>query len=304
MIIALIALGPALIGTGYAVHFALACSVLAIVPLFVSKLFGWWHPDQRSVGDAAAKRSVKRSARRSSKRKPADVQRLTRKDRPSGQKCSPAEARRKSGGGERMNMRKRRTRPTSHHRRRRHRAGVVYGLKRRGLDVAILDAGEPHRAPPGGISASSGCRQRGEEPGLCALEPRRRPGLPALADELRSETGSRSTAAGRRLLSLPLGGGPRRPHRTFTRMREDLDGDYPFDALERAASPSGCRRSDPTWWGAPSTPTSATSTRSRCAAPLQSAFLGRGGRLYPGRAVDASCRCRAAASACRAATAA
>jgi ESS family glutamate:Na+ symporter len=52
MIIALIALGPALIGTGYAVHFALACSVLAIVPLVLSKLFGWWHPDQRMVGGA------------------------------------------------------------------------------------------------------------------------------------------------------------------------------------------------------------------------------------------------------------
>ena len=47
LIIALIALGPALIGTGYAVHFALACSVLAFVPLVLSRLFGWWHPDQR-----------------------------------------------------------------------------------------------------------------------------------------------------------------------------------------------------------------------------------------------------------------
>lgn len=47
LIIALIALGPALIGTGYAVHFAIGCAVLAFVPLILSKLFGWWHPDQR-----------------------------------------------------------------------------------------------------------------------------------------------------------------------------------------------------------------------------------------------------------------
>jgi ESS family glutamate:Na+ symporter len=47
LIIALIALGPALIGTGYAVHFAIGCSVLAVVPLILSRLFGWWHPDQR-----------------------------------------------------------------------------------------------------------------------------------------------------------------------------------------------------------------------------------------------------------------
>jgi glutamate:Na+ symporter, ESS family len=47
LIIALIALGPALIGTGYAVHFAVGCTVLAFVPLILSKLFGWWHPDQR-----------------------------------------------------------------------------------------------------------------------------------------------------------------------------------------------------------------------------------------------------------------
>lgn len=47
LIIALIALGPVLIGTGYAVHFAVGCAVLAFVPLILSKLFGWWHPDQR-----------------------------------------------------------------------------------------------------------------------------------------------------------------------------------------------------------------------------------------------------------------
>lgn len=47
LIIALIALGPALIGTGYAVHFAVGCSVLAFVPLILSKALGWWHPDQR-----------------------------------------------------------------------------------------------------------------------------------------------------------------------------------------------------------------------------------------------------------------
>jgi ESS family glutamate:Na+ symporter len=49
LIIALIALGPALISTGYAVHFAVACSVLAFIPLIMSKFFGWWHPDQRFV---------------------------------------------------------------------------------------------------------------------------------------------------------------------------------------------------------------------------------------------------------------
>lgn len=47
LIIALIALGPLLIGTGYAVHFAVGCALLAFVPLILSKLFGWWHPDQR-----------------------------------------------------------------------------------------------------------------------------------------------------------------------------------------------------------------------------------------------------------------
>lgn len=49
LIIALIALGPALISTGYAVQFAVVCSILAFVPLIASKLFGWWHPDQRFV---------------------------------------------------------------------------------------------------------------------------------------------------------------------------------------------------------------------------------------------------------------
>lgn len=49
LIIALIALGPVLISTGYAVHFAVACALLAFVPLIASKLFGWWHPDQRLV---------------------------------------------------------------------------------------------------------------------------------------------------------------------------------------------------------------------------------------------------------------
>lgn len=47
LIIVLISFGPALIGTGYAVHFAAACAVLAFVPLILSKVFGWWHPDQR-----------------------------------------------------------------------------------------------------------------------------------------------------------------------------------------------------------------------------------------------------------------
>jgi Na+/glutamate symporter len=47
LIIALIALGPALISTGYAVHFAVVCSVVAFIPLILSKKFGWWHRDQR-----------------------------------------------------------------------------------------------------------------------------------------------------------------------------------------------------------------------------------------------------------------
>jgi ESS family glutamate:Na+ symporter len=44
MFIALIALGPVLIGTGYAVHFAVACSILAVVPLVLARMVGWWYP--------------------------------------------------------------------------------------------------------------------------------------------------------------------------------------------------------------------------------------------------------------------
>lgn len=44
LIVALIALGPVLISTGYAVHFAVVCAIGCFVPLIVSKIFGWWYP--------------------------------------------------------------------------------------------------------------------------------------------------------------------------------------------------------------------------------------------------------------------
>lgn len=44
MFIALIALGPVLIGTGYAIHFAVVCSLLAFVPPVLARLVGWWYP--------------------------------------------------------------------------------------------------------------------------------------------------------------------------------------------------------------------------------------------------------------------
>ena len=47
MFIALIALGPVLIGTGYAIHFAVVCSILAFVPLVLARMVGWWYPKKR-----------------------------------------------------------------------------------------------------------------------------------------------------------------------------------------------------------------------------------------------------------------
>jgi ESS family glutamate:Na+ symporter len=51
LIVALIALGPALIASGYAVHFAVVCSILAFLPFVLSKMFDWWHPDPRYEAD-------------------------------------------------------------------------------------------------------------------------------------------------------------------------------------------------------------------------------------------------------------
>ena len=210
MIIALIALGPALIGTGYAVHFALACSVLAIVPLVVSKLFGWWH----RTSDVSL-RSMKSSA----KQKPTDVQRLDVQQAAAGTQMpprripggSPAEIRWREdehgGSGEPGGRRD--------HRRRRHRAGDRLRLKRRGLDVAILDAGEPRpRASRGnfglvwvqGKGAKNPAYARWSRAAALAWPaPRRRT---AGRDRGRSRP-----AAGRRILSVPVGGGPRRQDR-------------------------------------------------------------------------------------------
>ena len=46
MFIALIALGPVFIGTGYGIHFAVVCSILAFVPIAIAKMAGWWYPQQ------------------------------------------------------------------------------------------------------------------------------------------------------------------------------------------------------------------------------------------------------------------
>lgn len=46
MFVALIALGPVFIGTGYALHFAVVCSLLAFVPIIIAKYMGWWYKDK------------------------------------------------------------------------------------------------------------------------------------------------------------------------------------------------------------------------------------------------------------------
>lgn len=46
MFIALIALGPVFIGTGYGLHFAVVTSLLAFVPIIVAKMAGWWYPNR------------------------------------------------------------------------------------------------------------------------------------------------------------------------------------------------------------------------------------------------------------------
>ena len=44
MFIALIALGPVMIGTGYGIHFAVICSLFAFVPPVLARMVGWWYP--------------------------------------------------------------------------------------------------------------------------------------------------------------------------------------------------------------------------------------------------------------------
>ncbi|MGH9891831.1 MAG: sodium/glutamate symporter [bacterium] len=39
--------GPALISAGYAVHFAVVCSILAFAPLVLAKAVGWWNPGRK-----------------------------------------------------------------------------------------------------------------------------------------------------------------------------------------------------------------------------------------------------------------
>lgn len=45
LFVALIALGPVFIGTGYGVHFAVVCSLLTFVPIIFAKMMGWWYKD-------------------------------------------------------------------------------------------------------------------------------------------------------------------------------------------------------------------------------------------------------------------
>lgn len=46
LFVALIALGPVFIGTGYGLHFAVVCSILTFVPLIFARIMGWWYKDQ------------------------------------------------------------------------------------------------------------------------------------------------------------------------------------------------------------------------------------------------------------------
>ena len=69
-------------------------------------------------------------------------------------------------------------------------------------------------------------------------------------------------------------------------MREDLNGEYPFEALDRAALAERMPAVGPDVVGGTFHPDDGHINPLKMCRALQSAFLKRGGRLYPGRAVD------------------
>jgi glycine/D-amino acid oxidase-like deaminating enzyme len=165
---------------------------------------------------------------------------------------------------------------------------IGYGLKRRSLDVAILDAGEPRpRASRGNFGLVWVQGKGAKNPAYARWSRTAALAWPALADELRDETGIE--------VDLRQGGGFylclseadfAARIATFTRMREDLDGEYPFETLDRVALAERMPAVGPDVVGGTFHPDDGDINPLKMCRALQSAFLRRGGRLYPGRAVD------------------
>jgi glycine/D-amino acid oxidase-like deaminating enzyme len=165
---------------------------------------------------------------------------------------------------------------------------IGYGLKRRGLGVVILDAGEPH---PHASRANFGLVWVQGKGAKCPTYARwsRAAALawPALADELRDETGVD--------VELRQGGGfypclseteLATRTATFTRLRENLGGDYPFQVLDHAALAVRMPAIGPDVVGATFHPDDGHINPLKVCRALQSAFVRRGGQLHAGRPVD------------------
>jgi glycine/D-amino acid oxidase-like deaminating enzyme len=165
---------------------------------------------------------------------------------------------------------------------------IGYGLLRLGRQVAILDAGE---AEPRASVANFGLvwvQGKGpQNPAYARWSRTAARAWPAFAAELEDETGIG--------LDLQQGGGLylclsekdlATRVATFERMREALDGDYPFAVMDHAALAARIPAIGPEVVGGTFCPEDGHVNPLKLCRALQSAFLRRGGRLLSGGAVD------------------
>lgn len=165
---------------------------------------------------------------------------------------------------------------------------IGLGLRRLGLDVAILDRGE---SGPRASNANFGLvwvQGKGpQNPVYSRWSRAAARAWPGFAAELKDETGIDVDLRQGGGLFLCLSEADLEARiATFSRMRERLDGDYPFTVLDRAALAARIPAIGPEVVGATFCPEDGHVNPLKMCLALQRAFLRLGGRLYSDRPVE------------------
>jgi len=166
-------------------------------------------------------------------------------------------------------------------------ASVAYGLARKGRSVVLLDEGDDaFRAARGNFGLVWVQGKGAGAPHYARWTMRSAAGWPALARDLADETGIDVQLTQPGGFHLCLNEGELAERRSIlTGLRAALDGDYPFELLDHAATARLCPHIGPGVVGASFGPLDGHVNPLRLLRALLQAFAQRGGRLAAGHKV-------------------